>query len=66
MQLLALEFMAAKEREQVRKDEKKQLQRGRASRGVAFAVDQGSALGVEAVEGYHIQNIKSRKDYPWN
>ena len=27
-----------------------------------MAVDQGSALGVEAVEGYHIQNIKSRKD----
>ena len=59
MQLLTLEFMAARERERVRKDEKRQSQQARASRGVALAIDQGSALGVH-VEGEDLdQYIKS-------
>ena len=59
MQLLTLEFMAARERERVRKDENRQSQPARASRGVALAIDQGSALGVH-VKGEDLdQYIKS-------
>ena len=46
-QLLVCQFMVVQERECVRRADEKQLQRVRASRGVALAVDQGSALGVQ-------------------
>ena len=42
-----MEFMAAQGRVRARRHRKKQLQQGRAPRGVVLAGDQGSALGAQ-------------------
>ena len=57
-QLLVGKFMVVQEKG-CKRVERRQLQSARASRGVALAVDQGSALGVQA--GRELDNLETKK-----